>query len=333
MKNLIVVTVIISMISAETFAKKKVCMSCEIANGTKAGNQIGSQISKDGQKDQGVQSTEYDSLRDSAKDNVNNSQKGQATAYLLMGGLAAAAAIKFGMCSGQNYAACVAGAILMAMAMQAKESGQSFNPVINDSINSFCEYSNTSSNCGVTNPYTPVVASTPSISNAPNVIASGTKILEGKGYSVDPNSGLVKTPDGKVIDPNNKASIESALGQEGAAALMNKLNEIKQEALAKVDQVKASPNIAGGFEGGGGGAGIGGEAGSGYGDDANASSSAAARAAAAAAKARKPAQVTGLSKNFNGDPIGVAADSIFSMMSRRYQLKNHQKTFFGPEMQ
>lgn len=44
---------------------------------------------------------------------------------------------------------------------------------------------------------------------------------------------------------------------------------------------------------------------------------------------RDPASISvaGLTKNFNGDPIGVAADSIFQMMTRRYKLKEKQNTF------
>ncbi len=45
--------------------------------------------------------------------------------------------------------------------------------------------------------------------------------------------------------------------------------------------------------------------------------------------ARDPASVNiaGLTKNFNGEAIGVAADSIFSMMTRRYKLKEKQNSF------
>ncbi len=44
----------------------------------------------------------------------------------------------------------------------------------------------------------------------------------------------------------------------------------------------------------------------------------------------------GLTKNFNGEPIGVAADSIFAMMTRRYKLKEKQNSFideFGVNLQ
>lgn len=47
-------------------------------------------------------------------------------------------------------------------------------------------------------------------------------------------------------------------------------------------------------------------------------------------KDRKPTS-EGLSKDFHGDLIGSAGDSIFLMMNRRYQLKSEQDTFITPE--
>ena len=44
---------------------------------------------------------------------------------------------------------------------------------------------------------------------------------------------------------------------------------------------------------------------------------------------RRPSS-EGLSRDFNGDLIGAAGDDIFSMMKRRYNLKNEQDTFIAP---
>jgi len=46
-----------------------------------------------------------------------------------------------------------------------------------------------------------------------------------------------------------------------------------------------------------------------------------------AAKKRDPAQMAGLQKNYNGEPIGVSQDDIFLMMNRRYLLKDSQDSF------
>lgn len=45
-------------------------------------------------------------------------------------------------------------------------------------------------------------------------------------------------------------------------------------------------------------------------------------------KDRKPA-AAGLTKDFNGESIGASGDDIFTMMNRRYRLKNDQDTFIG----
>jgi hypothetical protein len=44
---------------------------------------------------------------------------------------------------------------------------------------------------------------------------------------------------------------------------------------------------------------------------------------------RDVASAKGLTKMFNGEPIGVAADSIFEMMNRRYQLLDKYDAFLG----
>lgn len=49
---------------------------------------------------------------------------------------------------------------------------------------------------------------------------------------------------------------------------------------------------------------------------------------AAAAKALA-AKVAGLSTNYNGEPIGVASDSIFEMVKRRYEVKDKENSFIN----
>lgn len=47
----------------------------------------------------------------------------------------------------------------------------------------------------------------------------------------------------------------------------------------------------------------------------------------AAAAKREPANLAGLNKKFRGELIGIAMDDIFSMMNRRYKLKDEQNSF------
>jgi len=46
---------------------------------------------------------------------------------------------------------------------------------------------------------------------------------------------------------------------------------------------------------------------------------------------RGPANVAGMKRLVNGEAIGVAADSIFDMVRRRYDLKGQQNSFVTPQ--
>lgn len=279
-----------------------------------------------GQQALTIQNSNYASLRDSSANNLNNTQKGQAATQIVMVGLAGAAAVQAGMCTSTNWAACAAAAVLYLKANQARQSANSYNGPILDSGANYCEYNTTSCTNGQPppNPYSSLAPTAPAIDSTMDQI---TTSLSHNGYDVDPATGKVKGPPNKEFNGNDPKSVAAAIGAEGAAALAAKIAAAEKDALAKVDQVKATAVAATGYEGGGGASM--GSAGAGYEDGLTAQQK---DALAKAAKQRKPAQVSGLSKNYNGDPIGVAGDSIFAMMARRYQLKNNQKTFFGPDL-
>lgn len=323
LKKYLVLFLVLTLFQVEAFARFS--KSNARAQGTVTGNAMGAQLSDGAQEGQGTQATQTDTIKEASVDNASNSQKGQATAFIMYGGLAAAAQASFGICGGSGftaYAACVAGGILLGMALQSKKSGNSFNAPIRDSWNNVCEYSSSGCSGPMPNPYDPIVAG----NTDPDAIEKARRMAESKGIKVDPNSGLVTLKDGKTIDPNDPASVSAALGAEATSDLMKKVSEIEKDALAKVDQIKKS-DIADAF-GISGGAGDGmvlAESGYGMGED--------GISVGSKNRMRKPAQVTGLTKNFNGDPIGVSGDDIFSMMKRRYILKSNQKTFFGPELQ
>ncbi len=329
MKKAVVLLLALTLISGESYARFS--KSKARKSGTNTGNQMGAQLSSDAQEGQGVNTTEYDSLEQSSQNNLDNSQKGQGVAYMMFGALAGAAAAKFDVCGTSGfsaYAACIAGGVLIGMAFQAKDSGDSFEAPIDTSWDNLCSYS--SMGCAGGTPPNPYLdgQNVPS-SDKLNILAEKFK---DKGYGIDPKTGAVKTPDGKTVNPNDPASLSAALGAEGASSLMSEVSAMERAALDKVEEVKPSAVTAAlGFEGGGGGAmGLP----TGIPDDEISFNNFGLKGKNAASKLpRKPAaQVSGLSKNFNGDPIGVASDSIFIMMNRRYQLKHNQKTFLGAEV-
>jgi len=303
-------------------AEARVSRSEQIRRGNEMGNQMGSQISNDAQQGQSTTGSNHASLQNSANHNVNNSQRGQAVSLIMYGALGLAAQVKFSQCSVGGFPACVAGGVLLGMALQSKKSADSYTGPIQTSRDNACEFQG-GSGCGPnTNPYDPIVRNGPTIPE-PQVRKIKDELAR-KGIKVD-SKGRVTLPDGQQVDPNDPSSLEAALGPEGAGKLMAEVGEMEKDALARTDQVKTNTAANAGFESGGSG-----DPGTvaGY-DEIEAARQAAALAARA--RARGPAQVSGLSKNFNGDPIGVAGDSIFVMMSRRYQLKNSQNTFLGAE--
>ncbi|MFN8792369.1 MAG: hypothetical protein ACK5Y2_13025 [Bdellovibrionales bacterium] len=298
----------------------RVSRSEQARRGNAMGNQIGSQISNDSQQGQSTTGSNHASLQTSANHNVNNSQRGQAVSTIMFGALGAAAQKQWAVCGSGGYPACIAAGVLVGMAVQSKKSADSYTGPIQASRDNACEFQG-GSGCGPnTNPYDPVVRDGPRIPEPR--LAQIRNELDKKGIKVD-SKGRVTLPDGQQVDASNPSSLEAALGADGASKLMAEVRDIEKDALARTDQVKTNTATAG-FESGGGG-----ELGTiaGY-DEVEAARQA---AALGRARARGPAQVSGLSKNFNGDPIGVAGDSIFVMMSRRYQLKNSQNTFLGAE--
>ena len=274
----------------------------------------------------------YQSLEQNSKDTMQNSQKGQATATILKIGMFGLSAMYAGQCGSQNYAACVKAAVLFAMGMQAKQSADSFQAPIKTSWDNTCTYSTIGCNSGTPeNPYNAAISPADINTAKQNEIKITTGLKNG-GYEVDINAGKIKTPNGD-ISTKDPGALSAALGPDGMSKLNSDVGALEKDAKAKVDQIKnAAVTAALGFDAGGGGSGVGALGEGGYGTDANAAGGAGGGLASKLDKLRKPA-AKGLTKNFNGDPIGVAADSIFEMMSRRYQLKNTQKTFIGADVQ
>ncbi len=154
------------------------------------------------------------------------------------------------------------------------------------------------------------------------------------GFKMDPKSGILTGPDGKQYDPESLTSkeamakagfptsaIDSAMAANSAfeAEAMKKLGFKKDDIVA----VGAATPENGYREGGSSGAP----------KYTSANEIDQNNRAGVGSGARKPSnvnKVAGLTKNFNGEKIGVAAENIFNMMTRRYKTKEKQDTFFDP---
>lgn len=326
MKKNSVIVLSVLLFSAEVFANEAAANLGQAANQTREtrkqkGARVGGKVAGNAQAGATVQETQTDTIQEASVDNVKNGQKGQSVAFLMAGALAGAAAKYYGMCTPTTYTPCVIGGVMAAMAVQSKKSGKSFNGPNAASWNNVCEFSSSGCSGAMPNPYSAIVAD-----NADEgAIERARKLAASKGIKVDAESGIVTLKDGKIIDPNDPTSMSAALGGEGSADLMKKVSDIEKDAVAKVESIKAGRDSYGIGSGGAGDGTLLGEGGYDLGDEVSGSG--------LKGRLRKPAQVTGLTKKFNGDPIGVSGDDIFGMMKRRYILKSNQKTFFGPELQ
>jgi hypothetical protein len=157
----------------------------------------------------------------------------------------------------------------------------------------------------------------------------------GAGFTYDPKTGTVTTASGKTLKSGdvNSASAMAAAGIPKSA--IDTIGSMEKDILAKAEKKVSKFAVAASSSeesssGGGGGGGFDSSTSSADGD---LSYGGPAGRIAGLGIDRDPAQVAGMQKNYNGDPIGVAGDSIFKMMTRRYKTKEAQSSFLdGSEL-
>ncbi len=154
------------------------------------------------------------------------------------------------------------------------------------------------------------------------------------GFKMDPKTGKLTTKDGKTYDPATMTTPESfkdaGFSAESIAGAMDAAAKLEKAAMKKLgltEGIGAATATNGYQEGSDSGGTMSGKAGdvtmdsSGYG----------ARGIASSGAVKVPSnQIAGLTKNFNGERIGVSAENIFNMMARRYKTKEKQNSFFDP---
>jgi len=148
--------------------------------------------------------------------------------------------------------------------------------------------------------------------------------LEGSGVKI--KDGKMTLPNGKSLsmsDAQDPSKLGAALGQDvdanafgsGLNALMSKAKEKAAAAMKDYNGVDLNSLDGPSTSGGGGSSAM------------NMDMSAGANMKAAHFDARSPADVAGMKKKLGDSYIGVANDSIFGMMNRRYELKGNQNAF------
>lgn len=291
-------------------------------------------------------------LNESANKAKKQNDKSQAVSQVVGVANMAMGAMYAAKCSSKNYAACVKAVLHFAMGAlsfkQAKVNGKASSQAALTGIdtNSY-DGSNPYGDPGKEiNPLDPNTnpSSDPKVNGLVDTkkfaaikkdLMNGDTNSKGlNGFKMDPKTGILTGPDGKKYDPESLGSKEemakagfptSAIDSAMAANSAFESEALKKLGFKKDDivAVGAATPENGYREGGSSGApkytsaneidqnnrnGVGGGS-------------------------RKPSnvnKVAGLTKNFNGEKIGVAAENIFNMMTRRYKTKEKQDSFFDP---
>jgi len=240
-----------------------------------------------------------------------------------------ATAVSFMSCCSTSSGCCAAAALFFGMAVMSGQQGDEHNGAAGMSSLTSAQ-SSTGGSSGSN-----IKDDLKQFEEYKNLDENMKKLAEG-GYTYDPKTGTIKAGDKtyKASDFANSGAMSAAgfpkSSIDQAMAGANAMSKRAEKNWAKVKKTIGAATAANGFdEGGGGGAGggaaafsdeMGAGAGYGYGG---------AGGATGAGIGREPTAVAGMQKNFNGEPIGVAGDSIFEMMKRRFKVKDKQNAFFN----
>lgn len=150
--------------------------------------------------------------------------------------------------------------------------------------------------------------------------------VKNSGIQVSEDGQSVKLPNGKTISSSAMSSAEgmrnAGFSNADIASAESALSDLQKNAASMQSKVAALTNDVGGGGGGGSLGSRGSDGGSGYGSgDASLYGKLGLKGNA------NKSNVSGMSKKFGNDNIGVAGDDIFEMVSRRYQSKDKVDTF------
>lgn len=268
------------------------------------------------------------SVKDGADQSRQQNEKAGNKQNMMGALMFAMAAERAAACMAMDFAACAMAALFAKLGSDSmKQAGNHKDAARSAAQTSLMSdgygdnpygYNDPATDLPLTNPKNP-------LNKDPNVAALAGNLNTLKPI-YNPTTGKITLPDGKTFNASDSINSMVAGGIPNGAALG--AMEAYKEGLKKVDAKYEKMNLGaltestGYVEGGGSGRSTASEtasadAGSGSGLRVN-----------KIALTRDASQLAGLQKNFNGEPIGVAEDSIFLMMTRRYKMKEKQNSFF-----
>lgn len=278
------------------------------------------------------------SIRDTSNDTKNSAQMGQLVNIATGAANMALSAEEMSQCPAHQYKCAMSIAhFIMGVAnfAQSKAHGTTASQATS-SLNATDTGSQTLNPSGGAG-YDPQAAlNDPAVKNANNFIKdmTGTTVAPGKPFAYDPKTNTVITASGKTLKVNDVSSpggmAAAGISKDVIDSAMASQKEILAEAMKKVEGYKTAAGAGSSEESasGGGGWGASGGAGGGGADGHGVGGLNAGGSAAGLGIDRDPAQLAGMQKNYNGEAIGVAGDSIFGMMTRRYKVKESQRSFY-----
>jgi hypothetical protein len=282
-----------------------------------------------------------DSVRDSAGDTKSSNQMGQVLNIVSGAANLYQAQQEAAACGPHNTYSCVMSAVHFGMGVlnfaqagaqgsTARQAGGTYS--LTDTLGSD-PYASTT----LTGGYDPNAAlKDPAVRDAETYIAkmSGTEVPAGSPFVYNPKTNTITTASGKTVktsDLSSAAAMAAAgIPQNVIDATTSSEKQIYADAMKKIAKYK----VAGGGSaeesagGGGGGWGTGAGDGSGNGSGVAGSRGVAGVGGAHSGLGHDPTNLAGMQKDYHGEPIGVAGDSIFKMMTRRYKVKESQRSFF-----
>lgn len=250
-------------------------------------------------------------IENNGKDASGKQGGGQQAAMITMAAMAALAA---STCPNPSTQAICAASLMGAMA--AGMTGSQMGSAKNKSVGQVTSVTPTS-------PTETPGASTPTIENSTeyqSAVKDLSKATKSIGATLGKGATSYTTADGKVISPSNSSSGSAAPLSSGEQKMLaDTMKKIEKEIQDKVgkDGGVSVVEVNEGF-GGGGARGR---------SSSNMLSDTPSGAGGGEVNLRQPASVAGDFKEFNGEKIGVAQDSMFEMMHRRYKMHGESDSF------
>jgi hypothetical protein len=275
-----------------------------------------------------------DSIRDSSSDTKKSNQMGQVINLLSGAANIGMATQEMGECSSSNYYKCAMATLHFAMGAANFLQASAQNKTAKQAGGSFglTDTGSDVANPGGAGGYDPsAVAKSEEVKKGKALIdsMSGTEIGPGKPFVYNPKAQTITTSKGntyKLSDFSSPGAMAAAgMSKAVIDAAISSQKEIITEATKNAEKYKIAQGPSLEESGsGGGGWGSGSSAATASGDATGAGLGGAGKLGID----RDPAQLAGMQKNYNGEPIGVAGDSIFKMMTRRYKVKESQRSFY-----